>query len=381
MSFESGSISFRAYFLPREWPQDALERFSAHAAPPLKTLKEGEIHGWVGGRHLLDLPITEDNATFASFLRLSLMQAERKIPASLFRAECLMEEYLWMRAEQKPFVDRLTRARIRKEVSDRLMPTMPPTLRGIPIVREESAGLLFTGALSERQGDALVSSLRGTLGLDFIPVTFETLAAQRSKARVRNWAAASYTPDLADGDSPATPAEDFLTWLWYYSEAEGGLFDLDGQGPVGVALDGPVLFTAEGEQAAQEAALRKGGAPLASAEARTALRGGKKLRRAKLTMAQNPRSWTCTFDVVDFVFRGLKVTEPEERMDAASLFLNRMNELTSFFGMIGSLVERFVALRESPKQWAALQPKIQAWTAGAPAPSKAGKGAWRAEES
>ncbi len=80
MSFESGSIGCRLFFVPDEIPDDVVERFAAQAAPSLDALKDEPVQGWVGGRHLLDRVITEENAYTAGFLRLVLMQAERKIP-------------------------------------------------------------------------------------------------------------------------------------------------------------------------------------------------------------------------------------------------------------------------------------------------------------
>ena len=361
MSFESGSIGVRAYFQPKDWPEDALERFARHAAPPLKLLGTHELHGWVGGRHLLDTPIDEDGGRHGGYLRLTLMQAERRVPPALFRAECMMEELAWMRAEGKAFVDRETRRRIRKMVMERLQPTMPPTLRGIPLIHDTNEGLLYTGALSDRQHDALVAGVRGALGVSIIPVTFETLVAAKIRANVKNWNPTSFTPDISDEESGLTPPEDFLTWLWFAIETDGGVFDIPQEGSVGVALDGPLLFTAEGERAAQEAVLRRG-APLSSAEAQTALRGGKKLRRARLTLSAHPRTWSCTFDAGQFVFRGLKVTEPEERVDAVSLFQNRMAELGGFFRVMGGLVARFARLRAHTDEWSKTRAAIHAWT-------------------
>jgi len=45
--------------------------FAKHAAPPLKSIGTEAVQGWVGGRHLLDVPITEDNAVYGGYLRWS----------------------------------------------------------------------------------------------------------------------------------------------------------------------------------------------------------------------------------------------------------------------------------------------------------------------
>src|SRR5438874_968595 len=101
MSFENASVSYRMYYVEKALPKDAVERFAKRAAPPLKSIGTEAVHGWVGGRHLLDVPITDENARYGGYLRLVLMKAERKVPMSLLRAECMLEEVAHMRAEGK----------------------------------------------------------------------------------------------------------------------------------------------------------------------------------------------------------------------------------------------------------------------------------------
>ena len=116
MSFESGSMTFRMFYLPQPFPRDYLDRFASKVAPPISTLGPEPIHGWVTGRHLLDTHITQETAFLAGYLRLTLMRAERKIPESLLRAECRMEELARMQAEGRAEIDRRTRSEIRKEI-------------------------------------------------------------------------------------------------------------------------------------------------------------------------------------------------------------------------------------------------------------------------
>ena len=98
MAFESGSITTRVFYVPGGLPHDAVERFAEQAAPPIENLGREGISGWVTSRHLLDRDITPESATLAGYLYLYLMQAERKIPPALLRAECRMEELVEMRA-------------------------------------------------------------------------------------------------------------------------------------------------------------------------------------------------------------------------------------------------------------------------------------------
>jgi hypothetical protein len=361
MSFESGSVAFRIFYLGHALPQDAVERFAKHAAPPLKSIGTEPAQGWVGGRHLLDVPITEENAVYAGYLRLVLMKAERKVPTSLLRAECMLEEVAWLRAENKQFVDRKTRGEIRKQVLARLLPDMPPTLKGIPFVYDPRARLIYAGALSEKQMDAFTFHFHNTTGIKLIPVGVATAAAERHRLDVRDWPRTSFSPEVADEEMEDTPALDFLTWLWFASESRGGIFKSKEYGDVGVHLEGPLLFTRAGA-GAHEIAVRKG-LPTVSAEAKTALLSGKKLRRAKVLIARADEAWSCSFDVEQFVFRAVKLPEPTEALEPVSRFQDRMLKLDAFRCLVLELLDRFVAERHDPKKWAGIQTEIHKWAA------------------
>ena len=45
MGFESGSISFRAFYLSAGLPEDHVKRFAKHAAPGLDALGREIVHG------------------------------------------------------------------------------------------------------------------------------------------------------------------------------------------------------------------------------------------------------------------------------------------------------------------------------------------------
>ena len=361
MSFESGSIAVRMFYVAKGLPSDAVEKFAKHAAPPLKSMGTGATQGWVGSRHLIDVPITEENAYYGGYLRLALVKAERKVPGSLLRAECMLEEVAYMRAEGKTYVDRKARSDIRKDVMARLLPTMPPTLKGIPFVYEDRERLLYAVALSEGQLDAFVINFKETVGVNLIPVTAATAAAKRRGIRVAEWAKTSFSAEVEDEEMEDTPGLDFLTWLWFASEARGGVFATKEHGELAVAIEGPLLFTRAGA-GAHEISLRKG-LPTVSAEAKTALLSGKKLRRAKVMLARAEEKWTCSFDAQTFVFRGVKLPEPKEMLDPASRFQERVLRLGDFRVLVFELFDRFLDERSDGKRWTATKKEIHQWIA------------------
>jgi hypothetical protein len=277
------------------------------------------------------------------------------------RAQCMLEEVVWLRAEGKQFIDRKKSSEIRKQVLAQLLPTMPPTLQAIPFVYDQRERLIYAGALSEKQTDAFTFHFHHTTGIKLIPVTTATAAAKRHRVDVHEWSKTSFSPEVPDDEMEDTPGLDFLTWLWFASEARGGIFKSKEFGDVGVQLEGPLLFTRAGD-GAHEISLRKG-LPTVSAEAKTALLGGKKLRRVKLLIARPDEAWSCSFDTELFVFRALRLPEPKEVLEPVSRFQDRLLKLDTFRCVFMELFDRFLAERCDRKKWATIQKEIHQWAA------------------
>jgi hypothetical protein len=360
MSFESGSISFRMLYLPDALPANAVERFARHKLASLDYLKDSPISGWVTGRHLLDRHIVKDTAYWGGYLRMTLVQAERKIPNSLLRAECRMEELARQEAEKLATLPVRVRAEIRKAVVERLLPQMPPTLRGLSFVLHDETRLLYVTALSDKQMDAFTVAFVEAQPVKPILLTPESVAAWKRHVDVREWLPAVFSPEEQETEGDFRIGLDFLTWLMFASEARGGIFKLGDWGEFGVVVEGPLMFYKEGA-GAHETVLRKGD-PVFSIEAKTALLSGKKLRRAKLTLARGDEMWQVTVDARDFVFRGLRLPE-SEALDPVGRFQDRMRMLDTFTQAFFALYERFLDERRDEKQWQKTIGDVRSWLA------------------
>lgn len=359
MSFESGSVSFRAFFVPRDLPNDVVERFAANAAPGLDALKVEPIQGWVGGRHLLDRVITEENAYHAGHLRLSLMQAERKIPPALLKAEQTMEEMAHLQATGKAFLSRKVRSEIKQAVIDRLLPQMPPQLKGISMIHSPRAQMIYAACMSEKQLDAFQIYFARAVGYALIPAMPAEVALRRKNLDVEELAPSSFSPTLDDRQVHYVIGEDFLTWLWYLSEREQGALHLEEVGAVSVMIEGPLTFHMEGD-GAHVTVLRKG-EPLISAEAKSALMAGKKLRQARINVVHGDEAWSGTLDADQFVFRGFKLPEGEEKVDPLSRFQNRVQQLDTFMDLFFRLYDEFLSRRSREGEWADEVALIRRW--------------------
>ncbi len=257
------------------------------------------------------------------------------------------------------FVDRKTRNEIKKEVLARLMPSMEPTLTGIHFLYDPRAKLIYVNATSDNQLDAFRANFLSTLGIDLIAVDPSTAAIARKEVNVRDWEPVSFSPEVPDEELESTPGTDFMTWLWYRSEACGGMTKHAEYGEFGFAVEGPLLLerVASG---AQETALRKG-LPSISTEAKAALLGGKKLRRAKITLARGDEIWSFGFDAHAFVFRGVKLPEPKEMLDPVARFQDRVLKLDMLREVVLSAYDQFIAERGNSAGWEETKHAMHEW--------------------
>jgi hypothetical protein len=359
MAFESGSVSFRMFYVPGTIPETIHEKFAEDVLGSTDHLLDEELHGWVGARHLLDREIHEGSAWPSGFLRLTLCQAQRKIPASLLRAECRMEEMVWMQAEHRDYVNRQQKSEIKQQVIEKLLPAMPPQLKGIDFCYDPKAKMLYASALSDAQLDAFQLNFTKTSEVKIIPVDPVSAAWSETKCRADQWPRWSFA---AEQWADTAPGREFLMWLWFMSEAKGGEVALPEGGTFAVMVEGPLLFDQE-EQG--ETAIRKG-EPMLSAETRAALLSGKKLRRAKLTLARGGEEvWTCTLDADSFVVRSLKLPKTEA-IDAEGRFQERMEMIDTFQQAFLGLYSTFCKLRDDEKSCKALGNEMKAWMAVRP---------------
>jgi hypothetical protein len=272
-----------------------------------------------------------------------------------------MEELAQLEASGEERLSAATRSEIRRSITERLLPQMPPTLKGVPFIHFPGSDLMYCGALSDAQLDAFQIMVTQTIGFGMIPVLPETAALKRREVNLRDWGPASFSPNLSDDESDCMPGREFLTWLWFVAEARGGMLKVDGAGDLAIMVEGPLLFVMEGA-GAHEAVLRKG-EPLLSSEAKAALMAGKKLKRAKITLARGDESFSFTFDADLFVVRGLKLPEGE-KLDPVSRFQTRMQQLDFFTRAFLGLFDRFVNERRESKSWKAAQADIHKWVSG-----------------
>ena len=161
----------------------------------------------------------------------------------------------------------------------------------------------------------------------------------------------------ADPASQAFLGREFLTWLWYRCEADGGTFDLP-DGEVGVVFNDYVALVSEGEER-EENICRKGSAHR-SREARTALFVGKVVSAAKLEIARGERSFRATISGETLDVRGAKYPDPESE-DPLERTVERLQAMEELGEIVDALYAQFLAIRLSSRWEEKEAPAMTKW--------------------
>lgn len=154
---------------------------------------------------------------------------------------------------------------------------------------------------------------------------------------------------------------EFLTWLWFRSDQQGGVFNLGGElGEVEVWFDDRLVVSSLAVDAQEN--LFKGGHPTSSAEAMTALKKGKKASEAKLRAIKGAKEWSFILKAEGLQVGSVKIPAVLSK-EYDDKFYERMMLLEELDQMVKALFRQFLLLRVTPAWEDEEIPAIQRWVA------------------
>jgi len=169
--------------------------------------------------------------------------------------------------------------------------------------------------------------------------------------------------------SQASPAQstdmllgqEFLTWLWYTSDARPDAFRDAANAPFQLFMEHRVVVQGGEGDTLETASVSGALSPLR--EARYGLATGKKVTRAALRLEQDGLRWQFSLKAEDFAvggLRGPKTDHGDIDNDPDALLLERIYLLERCMALLDSLYAGFLRLRLS-SQWADETRRIHAW--------------------
>jgi hypothetical protein len=370
MAFLGGTVSLRTFRARGRTPSsDAILLGLADRAFRDSGVGDGggtePVVGWVTRRDLFDIEFDEGTVLLDGHAVFGLRVDRRQVPGSLLDAHVARAGRAWLREHGKESLPRAVRHEIREEERRALLATIPSTPSVHPVIWDVRCGLVHLGALSSTKGEVFTRLFRDAFHIGLEPFGPDERPDEIAVVRDR---VKSLAPlDLVSGG--VRPAEegvsgsflgrDFLSWLLYRVETEGGELRLDGWGRIALVFEDRLAF--EGEDHSCRLQVLQQGHPSVSAEAKTALLLGKKLVRARITLAaDDEETWQLTLDADTFDLRSVKLprtaeTDPEARL------LERLDAIDRVHGAVDALYRAFLKARTGGSFLDEEGPKLSAW--------------------
>lgn len=150
---------------------------------------------------------------------------------------------------------------------------------------------------------------------------------------------------------------EFLTWLWYRSDLQEGLFQL-GERHIEVWFDQRLTLEALGD--IKEQNVVKSESPTDTDEARASLLTGKQVKEARLRFIAEQKQWTATVKADDLSLTGLKIPALLSRDDDDKLY-ERFFLMEEVEDLLDALFEMFLAIRLEDTTWTEEVTEIRDW--------------------
>lgn len=149
---------------------------------------------------------------------------------------------------------------------------------------------------------------------------------------------------------------EFLTWLWYRSSQQSGVFQMPGGegGQIEVWFDAKITLEAQGD--VKESNVIKAENPTETSEAHAALLNGKLVSDARLRLVSGQKQWTLSVKADTLGISGVKIPALLSREDDDQLY-ERFMLIEEIEDTVHALFQQFMELRMDDDAW---RPEIQA---------------------
>lgn len=142
--------------------------------------------------------------------------------------------------------------------------------------------------------------------------------------------------------------QEFLTWLWYRSDADPASFMDKNSIPFTVTMEQRIVVQGGEGESLETASVTGPLSPLR--EARLGIAMGKKVTRALIRFEQNDLAWQCTLRAENLVCNSLKTPKIEKDDDDAdmdALVLEKIALMEKYLELLDCVYVHFLRLRTS----------------------------------
>ena len=335
--------------LPEQFNDFVDESLKKYAFSNFIGINAEKCMGWTSLENILDTDFTYAKYKCGAYLIFSLRIDRVIIPASLVRLKVLEAEKQYLADKDKKKLYRhereLIKERVQLELRSRFMNI--PSFFDVCWIPEKS--IIMFGSLSANVVEDFDKCFKESFHLTLLPfLPWESgLVDNVSGGELINSQAMFTSPEI----SSIFWGREFLTWLWFKSEERGGVISMPESEDLEIIfLKRMQLVSGDGEYS--EIVVCQG---LHSDmnEGREALRQGKKVREAHISLTKDANKWEFTFKADSFQFQSLKLPitdNSEEDDDREGRNMERVYLVETAMEIMEQLFAHFFQLRHSP-QW------------------------------
>jgi len=323
---------------------------------------EEKFRGWTGLQEILDTEFASAHHSLGDYRVFSLRVDRKTVPGALLRLRLLEAErrLLAERGAKKLFKEE--REALREGIRRELLKQAPPVPALFDVCWSLSRGTVYFLSLSEKILQDFQDLFHTSFALGIalrVPWTDPVGSSSPAGAATRreDEAPAASSPSRQTG-------REFLTWLWFKSEERNGRIALAPDEEVLLVFVRRLVLAAGIGDYAESVVCQGQHASLL--EGKEALRQGKTVREARLSLEIDAATWEFTFKADLFQFQAMKLPAPaeewgeEREAGAEGRLLERIMLMEKAMDTMDRLFEIYTALRESPS-WSAEAARLTAW--------------------
>lgn len=381
MGFFSGRVSFLRFQVsgtaPRMFSEEHLDRLADRQAGRQRIASaDGVETGWTAGDHVLDTDFGLAKNVINDTLHFELRVDVDKLPGDLMRAYYAVELKAlsannpsgFPSAKQKREAKEIARDRLEQEAKDGRFRKR----KCFPVLWDRLSNEVLFGATSVTQVDRLCNLFEQTFQEKLECMTAGRRAHLLSELNqqtrsVDDSAPSAFIPDvtppdiawIADESSRDFLGNEFLLWLWYYTDIVSDTIALADSSEVTVMLARSLTLECPRGQTGHETISHEG--PTRLPEAKRAIQSGKLPRKAGLTIVRHGLQYELAVHAETLAVAGAKMPNlPEEVTDARAKLDERATQIRDLIETLDLLYDAF-ARKRFGKDWEGELAGMQRW--------------------
>jgi len=356
MGLIKGAFTFMQFFVDGKLPQAfttfAHSRIRGNAFREASNSNEEKRMGWVSAMDVLDADFEKTHYALGDYLIFSLRIDRKTIPPKLMKVRLMEEQRRFLSEHKQTRIGKAMNEAIKEKVKLEIMTKSDPVPSFYDVLWAVGQNKVYFSSLSDKVADDFVDLFKKTFSLGLKrTLPHEHPLAMKNKAK---------------GDAPAEDltliGREFLTWLWFKSEERNGAIALAKTDEVQLHLLKRIALEAgEGEYSQGVVC---SGLHAELKEGKEAIRQGKKVKEAGISLHRDQDEWEFNFKADTFYFQSLRMPAAdwqETQEDAEGILLERIYRIENAVRTIDHLYESFLAIRFSP-EWAKNEKlRLAAW--------------------